>query len=969
MAAALGLLVVAASPAVGRPQGTQTTAPMPASLADRIQNAVDRYQSSGARPSLEELKALMDEAATAKRLDPGLAADLATIYAYSLARAQRGQEAITVIMAAQDTYARAGFAITAKMGDLLLAQAAFQDLLGDTPGAYATKTKALGLYEQVEGPDGDMVATVKVQLAFSLFAQGRLDAAITAYRDALPRLAGKDSLVRVYAMQLTNYAGALRLAGDLDGALDTSRRAVAIAREKLPAGHPALMFGLNTLGATLMDMGRYGEAEAVLREGLDLARQYRGKQSLDTAGFTYRLAQVLHREGHASEARALLDAALDDLAGVNMGANPDLPGLIRLELGQIALDDGDLSGAQSQLTAGLTAIAATGDTGATTRARLNTRLAEAFLLDHRYDVALASVSQAMTYYERDMPDYAPDRVRAAMLQALVLSRLGRQDEAFAAGQAVEAAMRAHLDSYTIVRAEQTDLVAAYQLSFVRFADLALEAGHPDTAFAAAQMAAVSEVSTTSLAMAARSAISDPKAADLARRLQDTQVTRLRLDRERTYARGKSDAEVKRLENEIQTLDVTLTNLAGELNAVFPDFGRLSHPRPLSVDAARATLGRSQAVVMPLLSDDRLITLTLTPYGLNWASSPLGRAQALTAVTTLRGSVDTALRTAGSDQAAFARAPAWLLGQAIFTPHIRTALGPSKELEILGSGPIMTLPFALLLTEAPQGEDTDSDALRNSAWLIRSYALSVKPAFIARTTKLAEGSGFLGVGAPVLGPPDSGFMGFDPDAVYRGGDAEALRQMPSLPHAEGELQRMDSALALPGSQVITGADATEARIKATDLSRYSVIAFATHGLISGNLQTLREPALVLTPPAQSTADDDGLLTASDVAGLRLKARWVILSACNTGSGREAGAAGYSGLARAFMQAGADSLLVSLWPVRDDVADRLGVDTVRRNAKGASQAQSLRRAMLDLLSDSSVKGSANPAIWAPFSLVVR
>ena len=133
--------------------------------------------------------------------------------------------------------------------------------------------------------------------------------------------------------------------------------------------------------------------------------------------------------------------------------------------------------------------------------------------------------------------------------------------------------------------------------------------------------------------------------------------------------------------------------------------------------------------------------------------------------------------------------------------------------------------------------------------------------------------------------------------------------------------------------------------------------------------LFEPALVLTPPdgATNSAEDDGLLTASEAAGLKLGARWVILSACNTGAGLEAGAGGYSGLARGFLQAGAQSLLVSLWPLRDDAAARLTVDTVRFHARGVSQAEALRRAQLRLIGDRTLPDAANPAIWAPFSLV--
>jgi len=81
-------------------------------------------------------------------------------------------------------------------------------------------------------------------------------------------------------------------------------------------------------------------------------------------------------------------------------------------------------------------------------------------------------------------------------------------------------------------------------------------------------------------------------------------------------------------------------------------------------------------------------------------------------------------------------------------------------------------------------------------------------------------------------------------------------------------------------------------------------------VSGELRGLAEPALVLTPPAKASPDDDGLLTASKIATLKLNADWVVLSACNTAAGdgtREAG--GLSGLAKAFFYAGARSILVS------------------------------------------------------------
>jgi len=160
------------------------------------------------------------------------------------------------------------------------------------------------------------------------------------------------------------------------------------------------------------------------------------------------------------------------------------------------------------------------------------------------------------------------------------------------------------------------------------------------------------------------------------------------------------------------------------------------------------------------------------------------------------------------------------------------------------------------------------------------------------------------------------------------------------------------------------------VKALDLSSTSVIAFATHGLLSGELSGLAEPALVLTPPDAASLDDDGLLTASEIAELRLSTDWVILSACNTaGTDGRPDAEGLSGLARAFLYAGARSILVSHWPVRDDAAARLTTGTLSRIGEDATigRSQALRRAMLSLMEDERDQSLAHPSAWAPFIIV--
>jgi CHAT domain-containing protein len=153
-----------------------------------------------------------------------------------------------------------------------------------------------------------------------------------------------------------------------------------------------------------------------------------------------------------------------------------------------------------------------------------------------------------------------------------------------------------------------------------------------------------------------------------------------------------------------------------------------------------------------------------------------------------------------------------------------------------------------------------------------------------------------------------------------------------------------------------------------LGKYKIVHFATHGALAGQISHASEPGLVLTPPAEATKDDDGYLSASEVAALKLDADWVILSACNTAAGGASGAEALSGLARAFFYAGARSLLVSHWAVNSNATVKLittAVAELKANP-GIGRAEALRRSMMAMIQHGQ-DYEAHPAFWAPFVLV--
>ena len=180
-----------------------------------------------------------------------------------------------------------------------------------------------------------------------------------------------------------------------------------------------------------------------------------------------------------------------------------------------------------------------------------------------------------------------------------------------------------------------------------------------------------------------------------------------------------------------------------------------------------------------------------------------------------------------------------------------------------------------------------------------------------------------------------------------------------------------------SAIYLGDKATETVVKSLSadgtLAQARVVHFATHGLLGSETEMLgapkAEPALLLTPPNQPNEEDDGLLTASEAALLKLDADWVVLSACNTaaGDGNTIGAEALSGLARAFFYAGARALLVSHWAVDSNATVSLITkvfDEIKADGR-IGRAEALRRSMLALIGTGG--GNAHPATWAPFVVV--
>ncbi len=200
-------------------------------------------------------------------------------------------------------------------------------------------------------------------------------------------------------------------------------------------------------------------------------------------------------------------------------------------------------------------------------------------------------------------------------------------------------------------------------------------------------------------------------------------------------------------------------------------------------------------------------------------------------------------------------------------------------------------------------------------------------------------------------------------------ASNLELLQALPDTADEVRDIAKILRADESRdVHLGRRASEQSVKYTDLTNYRVVMFATHGLVPGELPELNQPALALSNPAITGEKEDGLLTLAEILGLKLRADWVVLSACNTASADGQASEAVSGLGRAFFFAGAKALLVSHWPVETVSAKLLTTELFKRQSSDAkiSRAQAVREASLAVMQQSAGKSYsyAHPMFWAPF-----
>jgi CHAT domain-containing protein len=409
---------------------------------------------------------------------------------------------------------------------------------------------------------------------------------------------------------------------------------------------------------------------------------------------------------------------------------------------------------------------------------------------------------------------------------------------------------------------------------------------------------------------------------------------------------------------------------------------LAELRPIDLTAARALLQPREAIVILYPTRDSVVGMLIPINGRVrvWRES-ISADVLQRRIASLRDGV---IVNADSSLPAFSVTQAFELYRLLFG-SVHEELSSVSSLLVATSGALQSLPLGILIDKYPSRVPSTPGQFRDAklSWLALQFPINYLPTLRSLQVRLypklaSTGTQpFIGIGNPRLdGQPkpirDGGYSKVFARAGAEGGraDISALRALPRLPETEVELTNLGRFFKVEPTDLIFGNDATEGRVKSLRLDQYRIIAFATHGLVAGRTSGLAEPGLVLSPPVAASATDDGFLTASEIARLTLDADLVILSACNTAAadGRP-GAEGLSGIARAFLAAGARSLIVTHWAIPSAPAVEITTKMVQlkqeSNAMGCGEA--LRSSLRELIELRGPSSFAHPANWGAFVLV--
>jgi CHAT domain-containing protein/tetratricopeptide (TPR) repeat protein len=871
--------------------------------------------------------------------------------------------------------------------------------------------RAITIDEKAVGPSHPDVAPPLSGLAVLYKDEGRYSEAEPLYKRALAiqeKALGPDN--PFVAQSLKNLAGFYVVQGHFAEAEPLYKRSLAIREKALGPDHPAVAQALNSLGTLYVYEGRYAEAESLFKRSSAIDEKALGPDHPDVAPILNNLASIYQHQGRYAEAEPLFKRALEI---EEKALGPDHPSLATYpnNLAALYVDQARYAEAEPLYKRSLAIREKVLGPDHPYVASTLSNLATLYLEQGRYTEAEPLYKQALAIGEKafgpDHPDVAAylnnlaalyDRqARYAEAEPLYKRSLAIREKVLGPNHPnVDATLNGlsllydhqgrYADALPPVRRTISNKTAIAGVALpALFGAEAAKLISPDEAIDdglnVVQRTSQTSASEALNALAARFSAGNDRLAQLVRKDQDLKAEAANLDKAIIGALSKEPSKrdpsaEQRIKDRIAAVAKERTELEAMLTREFPDYAALSNPQPLTGKDIQALLADDEALVVVNLGEKRSYVWAITRSEAGWKELAVRAVDVSKQVAALRNLLNFHNANPFETQTSFE------LYRETLAP-VEELISDKRRWSLVVNGALSSLPPQLLVTRDPAGKE-----LKDVDWLIRTHAVTMLPSIAS--LKVLRGRSATEAPKPLVGFADPVFdrsplqlaentrVAADITATrgIRGtvaDVAELKAALPPLPETATELKKVAASVNADVGNLFIGADATETRVKQAKLDQYRIVYFATHGLLAGDVADFAklnaEPALVLSLPEHPTEFDDGLLTASEVAQLRLNADWVVLSACNTASAEKPGAEALSGLARAFFYAGARSLIVSNWEVNSDSAVALMTGTFAALAADPklSHAEALRKSMLAMIDNAERPDWADPKFWAPFVVV--
>jgi CHAT domain-containing protein len=778
------------------------------------------------------------------------------------------------------------------------------------------------------------------------------------------------------------------------------------------------------LAQTLNAQGRLDEAELLLREVLKRSLARDGRNSPTVGRALSVLHSVFTNRGRYAEALVLAEWANKTLA--EAGIAERAPMRLNARIG-LANSLGTV-GRHKEAAALIDQIRSklTDDT------RLEEGFAQGTLSSIRSFNAVGRVADALrdgdNLLAKQTRSFGADHYYTAETRAYRAMALHRANRVEEARKEFERAIAVLIDPARAVGKQKTSVARVNRLRFILNEYLGVLVGRKGTgiekdiaeAFRVADVARWQSVQKAVTGSALRAAAGSSELGARIKKVQDADdeleaVYKNLISQRSAPPDRQLPTVIAAMEARIASLQKEQQSDLAEIRRQFPQYDALVSPRPADLATVRNALRPNEA----------LLSIYVTPGGsyvwatgkegaLHFHFSPMTTGWVAGMVKRLRASVD--LGAVAAEQMRFDLEAGSALYQELLAP-VQAAWDKADTLLVVANESLGQIPFSMLPTANVAAGKTEAglalSQFRQTPWLARKVAIAYAPSISALVT-LRLLPAIKGLRDPFIGFGDPDFgASAEKAGTSPGGNrgakngargtrnlkishapvwdenitsADAIPAAPApqqgtplltpLPDTRDEILSIGTAL---GADISThtffGAQANRTNVQRVDLQSHRVVAFATHGLIPGDLPGLDQPALALAPQAGRDIYD-GLLKLEDILKLSLSADLVVLSACNTAAADGSGAEAVSGLGRGFFYAGARSVLATHWPVETVSARELVTHLFQRYAKDSkmTRAKALQQAMLEVIDkgvalDGRGKAEfsyAHPAFWAPYAL---